>query len=72
MPTGGTDSSQRKQDQLTPEITRCQEASTRTLPTKTKSTWYHQNPLLAPQQVQDSPNTPEKQDLDFKNHISGL
>ena len=53
--TGGTNCSQRQQDQLTPEITRWWKASTRTLPTETKATWHHQNPVLQPQQVLDIP-----------------
>ena len=61
-PTGGISSSQRQQDQLTPEITRWQKASTKTLPTETKATWQHQNPVFPPQQVPEHPNTPEKQE----------
>ena len=56
-PTGGTRSSQRQQDQLTPEITRWQKASTRTLPTETKVTWHHHNPVLPQQQFLGTPNT---------------
>ena len=54
-PTRGTSSSQRQQDQLTPEITRWWKASTRTLLRETKTTWQHQNPVLLPQQVPDTP-----------------
>ena len=50
---GGTSSSQRQQDKLTPEITRWRKASTRTLPTETKAIWHHQNPLLPQQQAQE-------------------
>jgi hypothetical protein len=48
---GGTSHNQRQQDQLTPEITRWQEARAKTLPTETKATWHHQNPVLPPQQA---------------------
>jgi hypothetical protein len=65
-PTRGISSSQREQDQLTPEITRWQKASTRTLPIETKATWHHHNSLLSKQKVLDTPNTLEKQDLDLK------
>jgi hypothetical protein len=53
-PTGGTSLTQRQHDQLTPEITRQQMASTRTVPTETKATWHHQNPVLPQQQVLDT------------------
>ena len=52
--TGGTSSSQRQQDQLTPEITRRWKARAKTLPTETKATWHHQNPDL-PQSRRGSP-----------------
>ena len=52
--------SQRQQDHLTPEITRWQKASARTLPTETKATWHHPNAVLPQQQILDTPNTPEK------------
>jgi hypothetical protein len=45
-PIGGTSSSQRQQEQLTPEITRWQKANTRNLPKEIKATWRHQNPVL--------------------------
>ena len=54
-PTGGTNSIQRQQYQLTPEITRWQKPSTITLPTETKATWQHQKPVLPTQQVPDTP-----------------
>jgi hypothetical protein len=63
--TGGKSSSQRQQDQLTPEITRWQKASERTLPTETKATWHHQNPVLPQQQVLDTP-THQKARFGFK------
>ena len=47
---GGTSSSQRQQDHLTPEITRWQKANIRILPTESKITWHHQNPVFPPQQ----------------------
>jgi hypothetical protein len=37
----GTSHNQSQQDQLTPEITRWQEAIERTQATKTKATWHH-------------------------------
>ena len=52
---GRTSSSQRQQEHLTPEITRCQKTNARILPTETKTTWHHQNPVLPPQQVLDTP-----------------
>jgi hypothetical protein len=42
------------------------EASSKTLPTETKATWHHQNPVLPPQQVLDTP-TCQKQDSDLKS-----
>ena len=45
---------QKKQNYVTPKVTRWQKASTRTLPTKTKATWHHQKPVLPPQQVLDN------------------
>jgi hypothetical protein len=54
-PTGGTSYSQTQQDHLTPEITRWQKENARTLPTETKATWRHQNPVLPTQQVLDTP-----------------
>jgi hypothetical protein len=53
--TGGTSSSQRQLEHLTPGITRWQKANIRILLTETKTTWYHQNPVLPPQQVLDNP-----------------
>jgi hypothetical protein len=50
-PTGRTSSSQRQQDHLTPEVTRWQKASARTLPTEIKGTWHHKNPVLPSHQV---------------------
>ena len=67
-PTKGTSSIERQQDNLTPEITRWWKANTRILPTETKITWHHQNPVLTPQQVLDTPNTLEKQDSNLKSH----
>ena len=53
--TGGTSSSQRQQEHMTPEMTKQWKANIRTLPTETKITWHHLNPALLPQQVLDSP-----------------
>ena len=44
--TGGTSSSQRQLEHLTPEITRWQNANIRILLTETKTTQHHQNPVL--------------------------
>ena len=44
----------------------------RILSTETMTTWHHQNPVLPPQQVLDTPNTPEKQDLDSKTYLMML
>jgi hypothetical protein len=66
--TGGTSSSQRHQEHLTPEIIRQRKANTRILPTETKTTWNPKNTVLTPQQVLDTPNTPEKQDSDLKSY----
>ena len=63
---------QRVQDQLTPEKTKCHKANTRSLPTETKAAWQYQNPVLPQQQVLDTPNTPEKQELDLKSHLMML
>jgi hypothetical protein len=65
---GGTSSSQRQQEHLTPEITRWQKANTRILPTETKTTWHHQNPVLPPQQVLDFPTKWKKQDSYLKSY----
>ena len=40
--------------------------------TKIKATWHHLNPILPQQQVLDTPNTPEKQDLDLKSQLMML
>jgi DUF438 domain-containing protein len=61
--TGGTSDIQRQQDQLTPEITRCGEA------TQTKTTWHHQNPILPLQNVLDTSNTPGKQNSGLQSHL---
>jgi hypothetical protein len=53
--TGETNSSQRQLEYLTPEITRWQKANIRKLPTETKTTWHHQNPVLPQQRVLDTP-----------------
>jgi chromosome segregation ATPase len=66
--TGGTNHSQRQQDQLTPEITRWQKANAKTLETETKASWHHQNPVLPPQRALVT-NTPEKQDSDLKSYL---
>ena len=63
---GVTNHDQRQQDQLKPQITTLQETSTRTQATETKATRHHQNPVLQPQQVLDTPNKPESQDFDLK------
>jgi hypothetical protein len=68
-PIEGACSRQRQQENLKPEITRRQKANARILPTEFKTTWHHQNPVLSPQQVLDTPNTPEKQDLDLKPYL---
>jgi hypothetical protein len=47
-------------------------ANARILPTETKITWHHKNTDLPPRQVLDSPNTPEKQDVDLKPYIMML
>jgi hypothetical protein len=52
---GGTRSSQRQQEHLTPEISRWGKENTRILPRKNKTTWHYQNPVLLPQQVLDTP-----------------
>jgi hypothetical protein len=67
---GGTSSSQKQQDHLTQEITRCLKANTRILPKETKITWNHQNPVVPPQQV--LPNTPEKEDVDLQSYLMVL
>ena len=70
--TGGTSSSQRQQEHLTPKITRWQKANTRILPTETKTTWHQQNPVLPPQRVLNTPNTLEIKDLDLKSYLMML
>jgi hypothetical protein len=55
-----------------PEIIRWQKANLRILLMETKNTHHHQNPALPPQPVLDTPNTPEKQDLDLKSYLMML
>ena len=66
---GGTSSSQRQQEYLTPEIARCQKTYTRTLTKETKIIWYHQTPVLPQQQVLDTPTDQKNQDLDLKLYL---
>jgi hypothetical protein len=47
--TGGTRSSKRQLEYLTPELTRWQKANIRILLTETKTTWHHQNQALPTQ-----------------------
>ena len=62
--TGGTST-----NHLTPEITRWQKANVRiSLTTETKTTHYHQNPVLPPQQVLDTP-THWKSKTDLKSYL---
>jgi hypothetical protein len=58
--TGGTSSSQRQLEHLRPEIIRWQKVNIRILPTETKTTWHHQNPVLSPQPVLDTPTHQNK------------
>jgi hypothetical protein len=51
--TGGTSSSQRQLEHLTPEITRWWKANIRILLIETKPTRHHQNPECLPQQFLD-------------------
>jgi hypothetical protein len=67
-PTVGKSHNQRKQDQLTPEIIRWQEARVRTQATETKTAWHHHNPVLPPQQAMDTP-THQKSKTDLKSHL---
>jgi hypothetical protein len=53
--TGGTSSSQRQLEHLSPDITRWRKANVRVLLTETKTTRHHQNPVLPTQQVLDTP-----------------
>ena len=52
--TGGTSSSQRQLEHLTPEIARHQKVNIRILLTETKTIQLHQNPVLPPQWVLDT------------------
>ena len=54
-PTGGTSSSQRQQEHLTPQNARWQKANARILPTENKIIWQHHNLVPQPQQVLKSP-----------------
>jgi hypothetical protein len=69
---GGTSSSQRQQEHLTPEITRWRKANTRILPTETKTTWHHQSTVLPTQRVQDTPTHWKKQDSGLKSYLMKL
>jgi hypothetical protein len=42
------------------------------LPTETKATWYHQNPVLPRQPSPGYPNILEKQDVDLKSYLMML
>ena len=53
--TGGTIPSQRQLEHLTPEITGSWKANVIILLTKIKTTGHHQNPILPPQRVLDTP-----------------
>jgi hypothetical protein len=63
--TGGIDSTQRQQGQLTPETTRWGEASTRTN-NRNNATCQHQNPVLPITASPGNTNTLEKQDSNLK------
>ena len=63
--TGGTSSSQRQLEHLTPEITRWWKANERIFLTETKTTGHHQNPVHPPQRVLDTPTCPKAR-LRFK------
>ena len=63
---------QRQEDQLLLEKARWQKAKARSFPTETKATWHHQNSVLPQQQILDTPNTPEKQELDLKPRLMML
>jgi DNA anti-recombination protein RmuC len=62
---GGTSSSQRQLEQLTPEITRWRKANIKILLTETKTVHHHQNPALPPQRVLDTPT----QDSYLKSYL---
>jgi hypothetical protein len=64
--TGGTSWSQRQLEHLTPEIIRYQKANIKILLTETKTTWYHQNPVLLPQRDLDTTTHPK-----FISHNAG-
>jgi hypothetical protein len=66
--TGGTGSSQRQLEHLTPEITRWQKANIRILLTETKTIRNHHNPVCPPQQDLNT-NTPKKQDSYLKSYL---
>jgi hypothetical protein len=53
--TGGISSRQRQLEHLTQDITRWWKANIRILLTEIKTTFYHQNPVLPPKQVLDTP-----------------
>ena len=42
------------------------------MPTETKATWYHQNPVLPLQPSPGYPNILEKQDVDLKSYLMML
>jgi hypothetical protein len=48
-----------------------QKANVIPLLTETKKSQHHQNSVPPPQQVLDTPNTPEKQDSDLKSYDAG-
>jgi hypothetical protein len=55
--TGGTSSSQRQLEHLTPEIIRCKKENLRILLRETKNIGHHQNPRCPPQWVLDNPTS---------------
>jgi hypothetical protein len=74
--TGGTSSSQRQLEDITPEITRWRKANVTILLTETKTTCYHENPICSstptPTVSHGNTNTPEKQDSDLKSYVMML
>jgi hypothetical protein len=71
--TGGTSSSQKQLEDITPEDTRYQKANARSLPTDTNRFCLAPSEPSSPSTASlGYPNTPEKHDSDLKSYLMTL
>ena len=68
-PTGGTSSSQRQQEHLTPEITRWRKKKHNNLTNRNQDYLAPSEPSPPTTVCPAFPNTPEKQDVDLKSYL---